>query len=575
MLAQGEVSLNRQGLPLAYTGRFAVVFRLKTLDNSDWAFRCFTSPADPLGLSRAVRYHILASRIAAVKDIVVPFRFIERGIRVQGQWFPGIAMQWATGRPLGRWVEENLNRPEALLRLAKSLGALLDRLEGEGLAHGDWQHDNLLIDADGAKVVLVDYDGMFVPELAGYPSPELGHPNYQHPSRSERHYGAGLDRFSCLVMQTALLALARDPGLWSRHGDGESMLFRAADYRNPSTSRLLAELKAMVELDRDEALAESIARLEDALRAGPDSALLPALTTEPPKPIDLSTLPVPEGWVSIAQTAERIAQGVTGGRWWQEGIVEAATDANTTTQNFATATQATLQQDEERQEKRHLWAHRAILTGLLAFAAWRILGFRPDLLGALGLLTPLLWLGLAAAGGYSDWPRRKAHTELDEKLEKMRKQIRDRRLAIEKAQGAAGPVALKAAQGTVDDYVAEKLGRLDINRILGDNRINAATMDAVKAEGIRNALELRTRTNIASVPHHQVLQLQQWCTERGNELADEWRRLVAQSRTATADIQRLELEIASFEEEIERLEQERHGLPTVGFTDYLKRLAGA
>ena len=137
MLAQGEVSLNRQGLPLAYTGRFAVVFRLKTLDNSDWAFRCFTSPADPLGLSRAVRYHILASRIAAVKDIVVPFRFIERGIRVQGQWFPGIAMQWATGRPLGRWVEENLNRPEALLRLAKSLGALLDRLEGEGLAHGD------------------------------------------------------------------------------------------------------------------------------------------------------------------------------------------------------------------------------------------------------------------------------------------------------------------------------------------------------------------------------------------------------------------------------------------------------
>ncbi len=571
-LAGAQVTLNRQGLPLAYTGRFAVVFRLKTNDGASWALRCFTSPADPMGLARAVRYHILASRIASVKDIVVPFRFIERGVRVTGQWFPAIAMEWASGRPLGRWVEENLDKPEALRTLAVSLGKLLERLESETLAHGDWQHDNLLVDASGAKVTLVDYDGMFVPELAGYPSPEIGHPNYQHPARTERHYGPGLDRFSCLVMQTALLALAKDPALWSRHGDGESLLFRSADFKNPGGSRLLPELKALAELDRDSELAESIARLEDALRAGPDSALLPVISTEPPRPIDLATLPIPEGWVALAQSAERLAQSVTGGHWWQESVVEAAS----TGMSFVAqaTTQANTAQDEARLEGRHLWAHRAILTALSLFFIWRIFGLSADWLSVLGLLTPLLWLGLATAGGYADWPKRKAHAELDEQVARMRKQIHDRQLSREKARSAVGPAAFKAAQGTADDFLAEKLGKLDVNRILGDGRINAATLDAVKAEGIKTALELRNRTNLASVPPHQIALLQQWCREREAELADEWRRLIAQSRSAGADLQRLELEIASFEEEIERLDQERQALPKVDLTTYLKRLVG-
>jgi hypothetical protein len=82
--------------------------------------------------------------------------------------------------------------------------------------HGDWQHDNLLIAEGGTNVTLVDYDGVYVPEFAGRLSPEAGHPNYQHPDRTAENFGPGMDRFSCLVIQAALLSLAIEPGLWAR-----------------------------------------------------------------------------------------------------------------------------------------------------------------------------------------------------------------------------------------------------------------------------------------------------------------------------------------------------------------------
>ena len=92
--------------------------------------------------------------------------------------------------------------------------------------------------ADGKLALkLIDYDGMYVPALAGTPSGELGHPNYQHPERLRRRaYNADVDRFSHLVIYSAvhcLLVGRRD--LWQRFNNDENLLFREQDFRRPES----------------------------------------------------------------------------------------------------------------------------------------------------------------------------------------------------------------------------------------------------------------------------------------------------------------------------------------------------
>ena len=87
-------------------------------------------------------------------------------------------------------------------------------------------------------IKLIDYDGMYVPSLAGTQSGELGHAAYQHPQRvRERTYNADVDRFSHLVIYTAVHCLksgGRD--LWQQFNNDDNLLFREADFRQPSAS---------------------------------------------------------------------------------------------------------------------------------------------------------------------------------------------------------------------------------------------------------------------------------------------------------------------------------------------------
>ena len=72
-LQAAEVVLDRRGLPLAYSGRFAVVFRLRTREG-DWALRCFTQAAQCD--ERSERYRAIARHLEQFPDSehFVPFR---------------------------------------------------------------------------------------------------------------------------------------------------------------------------------------------------------------------------------------------------------------------------------------------------------------------------------------------------------------------------------------------------------------------------------------------------------------------------------------------------------------------
>ncbi len=246
-LAGGRVAVNRLGLPLTYTGRFAAVFRVEDAAGNKWALRCFTS--EGTGTGRAGRYEKIARHLEsltpALRARFVPFDYQTSGVRVGGHDYPLLVMGWAKGVPLGKWVEAHRNDAPALRRLCRALSVLVGELEAAHIAHGDLQHDNLLIDKTGRRVVLVDYDGVWIPALTGQPPGEMGHPNYQHPARQSADFGPHADRFSLLVLQTALYALSCDPTLWDTLGENhdDALLFSRDDFAYPDTSPVFSVLR--------------------------------------------------------------------------------------------------------------------------------------------------------------------------------------------------------------------------------------------------------------------------------------------------------------------------------------------
>lgn len=171
---------------------------------------------------------------------MVGFTFLPQGIRVRSRWFPVLKMEWISGASLEKYIQQNLGNPRAILKLAERWKKLIRALARAGISHGDLQHGNVLV--IGGKLCLIDYDGMFVPALAGYRSHERGHENYQHPRRGDE-FGPGLDNFSAWVIYLSIVAVAYEPKLWAEFDGGDDcLLFRRRDFLERDRSRLVQAL---------------------------------------------------------------------------------------------------------------------------------------------------------------------------------------------------------------------------------------------------------------------------------------------------------------------------------------------
>jgi hypothetical protein len=245
-LRAAEPVTNALGLPLPCSGNFADVYHLShATTGASWAVKCFTRSVP----GRHERYDAISQHLRRVRlPFTVEFTYLEEGIRVRGQWYPVVKMQWVEGLLLNHFVRDNLSRPGLLDGLINLWGRMARRLREAEVAHGDLQHGNVLL-VPGSKTTslalkLIDYDGMLVPALAGKPTGEVGHPAYQHPQRlREGTSGPEVDRIPSLVIATALrcLAVGGQP-LWERYDTGDNLLFRQADLRAPEKSALFGEL---------------------------------------------------------------------------------------------------------------------------------------------------------------------------------------------------------------------------------------------------------------------------------------------------------------------------------------------
>jgi len=244
-LRKGSVALNAMGLPVPRSGNFADVYQFTGGDGRMWAVKCFTRKVDGLSERYArIDEHLTKARLR----FTVGFKFLEEGIRVQGQWFPLLKMEWVEGFALNEFVRDNAGKPHYLHSLLQLWVKLASKLRGRNFAHADLQHGNVLLvpgdTQNKLSMKLIDYDGMWVPALAGKHSGELGHPNYQHPLRlKERLYNAAVDRFPHLVIASALRAvLIGGRAIWDQFDNGDNLLFRESDLRDPARAPVFQAL---------------------------------------------------------------------------------------------------------------------------------------------------------------------------------------------------------------------------------------------------------------------------------------------------------------------------------------------
>lgn len=240
-LKKGSIATTGLGLPLALCGGFALTYTVKNGANKH-AVRCFHKQSNAL----EKRYISISNRLKSLKsNYFVEFEFQSQGVRVAGNSFPIVKMAWASGTTLGEFLESNYKNSSAITALINSLRALSKFLESQGMAHGDVQPGNVMVADAGKKIQLIDYDGMFVDELRSLGSAELGHRNFQHPKRVTNSWDASLDRFSFISLDISLRALAAHPDLWTKtHSDGDSVLFKANDFADPSSSKIFSDLSS-------------------------------------------------------------------------------------------------------------------------------------------------------------------------------------------------------------------------------------------------------------------------------------------------------------------------------------------
>ena len=310
-LRWGTAAINALGIPQPCSGASADVYQLACPDGSRWAVKCFTRETPGL----RERYRKIGRHLRRAKlPFVVKFNYLEQGIRVAGTWYPVLKMQWADGLTLNRFVGEHLDNPAMLEALARIWTRTARRLRAAEVAHCDLQHGNILLvpelGGNAVALKLIDYDGMWVPSLAGTDSCEFGHPSYQHPRRPhEKAYSLEVDRFPVLVIATALRALAAEGRrLWERFDNGDNLLFKTTDFQAPTQSALFLALIR----SSDPIVAALADHLLTALRGGPESAplleeaILEALPADVPQnattPGVQSAAPLPD-WVSAMAEA--------------------------------------------------------------------------------------------------------------------------------------------------------------------------------------------------------------------------------------------------------------------------------
>ena len=233
--------LGGDGLPVMTSGNFAVVFKMKDEQSGKfYAVKCFTKEQE----GRAEAYREIAKELENVSSpYILSIRYLDKELFVDTDQtteteFPVLLMDWVEGKTLDKYLRENLDDKYALEMLAYRFCQLAQWLIPQPFAHGDLKPDNILV-REAGTLVLVDYDGMYVPAMSGQKARELGSPNFRHPQRTEDDFDEHIDDFPLVSILLSLKAISCNPQLLDQYGAADRLLLSDNDYRNIDTSVFL------------------------------------------------------------------------------------------------------------------------------------------------------------------------------------------------------------------------------------------------------------------------------------------------------------------------------------------------
>ncbi len=234
--------------PVMTSGNFAVVFKMQDEQSGKYyALKCFTKEQE----GRTKSYKLIADELEFVSSTyLTPIKYLEKELFVDTNQtseteFPVLLMDWVDGIPMDKYIQKNINNQYTLEMLAFRFSKLATWLLAQPYAHGDLKPDNILVKEDGS-IVLVDYDGMYVPAMKGQNARELGSPNFRHPLRTDNDFNSHIDDFPLVTIALSLKAIALKPVLF-RNNTGEcGLLLNESDFRDIKASKILEELMCLM-----------------------------------------------------------------------------------------------------------------------------------------------------------------------------------------------------------------------------------------------------------------------------------------------------------------------------------------
>ena len=258
--------LDSNGEPIMSSGNFAVVFKMKDEYGKQYAVKCFHRAQQ----GRERSYKLICEELAKVSSpYLTPIRYYDKELFVESGEYPVLLMDWVEGMTLGRYIRNVIDDKRALSQLATNFKSLAIWLLSQPFAHGDLKPDNILVKKDGS-LVLVDYDGMFVPAMQGQKAREIGSPDFRNPLRTEMDFDRNIDNFPIVSILLSLELIATNSEYLERFGKEDRLLFSYDDYLNLRESGIFK--RALVSYAGDiPNLAEMLERMANGEPCNKDS----------------------------------------------------------------------------------------------------------------------------------------------------------------------------------------------------------------------------------------------------------------------------------------------------------------
>jgi hypothetical protein len=233
------------------SGNFAVVYKVLH-KNQFYAVKCFLKEQE----ERIERLKAISNFI---NDNPSPywlnFEVLEKELWVETSFesrdYSIVLMPWIQSPTLGNSIQNKIeqNLLNDLKTINDNLKQMFRWILNSGFAHGDLKPDNILIYENSLQPILLDYDGMFIPEFDGLNAIELGSPCFQHPKRHEVDFHENIDDFSMFIILFSISILQLRPDLWKDFHHDQNIIFDEKDFNELQDSRLIQIIENDASLD--------------------------------------------------------------------------------------------------------------------------------------------------------------------------------------------------------------------------------------------------------------------------------------------------------------------------------------